>query len=400
MSDEQGKGTGSPAGGVVSAGGDTNASVSVDDLKSGSSPESEYSAGETSVTYSPNVDDPYNYHDDPYRDGGEPGGTANAIAPSPPAVATAPAITPPPPPPPSSGADEDEEEDGMLRMSFLEHLEELRRRILGSIVGLVVAYAVCLAFHRKLWEIVSAPAVDALKRIGADPNLAQLSPTDAFITIWIKVPLLTSVFVASPWILYQVWAFIAPGLYKRERRWAGPFVICTAGLFIVGGLFAYFVAFRFGLEFLLSVGTDINVKQVVSLERYFDLFVNVSLGLGLVFELPILVFFLTLLRITSPGFLLRNARYAILAIVVAAAIITPTPDVFNLMIFSAPMIVLFFVGVFASYLLVLHRENRRFPWKAVGISLAVVLAILGGVLYFAVTKYGYKLVLSWPFLTR
>ena len=186
--------------------------------------------------------------------------------------------------------------------------------------------------------------------------LAQIKPMDAFTTIWVKVPMLAALFVASPWVLYQVWAFIAPGLYKRERRWAAPFVICTAGLFILGGLFAYFVAFRFGLEFLLSIGKDINVKPVVSLTEYFDLFVNVTLGVGLVFELPVLLFFLTLIRVVSPRFLLRNTRYAILLIVIIAAVITPTPDVFNLMLFSVPMCVLYFVGVFASYLLVLHRE--------------------------------------------
>ena len=102
---------------------------------------------------------------------------------------------------------------------------------------------------------------------------------------------------------------------------------------------------------------------MVTISEYFDLFVNVTLGVGLVFELPVLIFFLTLLRILSPLFLLRHSRYAILGIFVLAAIITPTPDVFNLMLFAAPMCFLFYVGIFASYLLVLKRENRRFPWR-------------------------------------
>jgi len=305
-------------------------------------------------------------------------------------------------PPPASKQEEEGEgdEEGMLRMSFMEHLEELRRRILWSLAGVGIAFVICIAFANQLWLIISSPAVEALRKIGADPNLAQITPMDAFMTVWVKAPMLTSLFLASPWVLYQVWAFIAPGLYKRERRWAGPFVIFTAGLFILGGLFAYFVAFRFGLEFLLSIGRDINVKPVVSLTEYFDLFVNVTLGIGLVFELPVLLFFLTLLRIVNPRFLLRNTRYAILIIVIVAAVVTPTPDVFNLMLFSVPMVLLYFVGIFASYLLVLRREHRRFPWGKLLIVLAVVLLLVAGVFYLSVTRFGFRFVPNWPFLMR
>jgi sec-independent protein translocase protein TatC len=223
---------------------------------------------------------------------------------------------------------------------------------------------------------------------------------EAFNVIWFKMPLMCAVFVASPWILYQVWGFIAPGLYKRERRWAAPFIIISAGLFILGGCFAYFVVFRYGLTFLLGIGTAASVTPFISVSEYFDLFVNVILGVGIVFELPVLIFFLTMLRILSPAFLIRHSRYAILAIVVLAAIITPTPDVFNLMLFAAPMVLLFYVGVFASYLLVLHRENRRFPWKVFFLSVLAVLLILAGIVYLAITRYGYRLVPNWPFLLR
>lgn len=355
-------------------------------------------APEPGTTYQPSTDDPYSYHDDPYAYEGQVD-TPATVAEVPKELPAAP--PPSPPPPPKSGDDdEDADEDGMLRMSFLEHLEELRKRLIWSLGGLGVAFALSIAFANQLWLIVSEPAVAALKKIGADPQLAQISPMDGFMTIWVKLPLLTSIFLASPWILYQVWAFIAPGLYKRERRWAVPFVVCTAGLFITGGLFAYFIAFRFGLTFLLGVGQNINVKPVVSLVEYFDLFVNVMLGIGLVFELPVLVFFLTLIRVTTPAFLMRNARYAILGIVVLAAIVTPTPDVFNLVLFAAPMILLFFVGVFASYLLVLRRENQRFPWVPVLIAAGVVIILIAGALFLAITKYGYHLVPNWPFLTR
>ena len=307
----------------------------------------------------------------------------------------------PPAPPPRPKTLEEEEEEQMLRMSFLEHLEELRARIIKSLVGIGVAFLLSLIFANQLWLIISEPAADALRQLGiADPRLAQIKPMEVFSIVWIKLPMLTAIFLASPWVLYQAWAFIAPGLYRRERRWAAPFILCSAGLFILGGLFAYFVAFRFGLVFLLGIGRDIRIQPIVSVTEYFDLFVNVILGVGLVFELPVLIFFLTLLRVVSPRFLIRNSRYAILIIVLIAALITPTPDVFNLMMFSVPMVLLYFVGVFASYLLVLHREQRRFPWRKILYTLAAILAAGLGLLGLAVTRYGYRFVDHWPFLTR
>jgi sec-independent protein translocase protein TatC len=197
-----------------------------------------------------------------------------------------------------------------------------------------------------------------------------------------------------------VWAFISPGLYRRERRWAAPFIISSAGLFIMGGMFAYFIAFRYGLTFLLGIGQGYNVRPMVSISTYVDLFINVILGVGLVFELPVLIFFLTLLRIVSPQFLLNHSRYAILIIFIAAAIITPTPDVFNLMLFATPMCMLFFVGIFASYLLVLRREGRRFPWRKVLPIAAGVLLLLAIGIYIAITRYGFRVVPHWPFLMR
>jgi sec-independent protein translocase protein TatC len=306
----------------------------------------------------------------------------------------------PPAPPPPGDEEGDEDDEGMLRMSFMDHLAELRLRILRALAGIAVASILSLSFSNQLWKVVSQPAVQALTALHYKPTLVQITPMEAFNVIWFKLPILCAIFLSSPWILYQVWAFIAPGLYHRERRWAAPFILTAAGLFIVGGIFAYYVVFRFGLTFLLSIGQGNYVEPMVSISDYFNLFVNVVLGVGLVFELPVLIFFLTLLHILNPLFLLRHSRYAILAIFVAAAIITPTPDVFNLMLFATPMCLLFYVGIFASYLLVLHRENRRFPWGKVLLVLLGVLLLLAGLVYTAITKYGYKVVPTWPFLTR
>lgn len=311
--------------------------------------------------------------------------------------------TPPPRvPPPADDSDDDDE--GMLRMSFLEHLEELRSRIIKCLWGIGVAFIVSLVFADRLWDVIRQPAVEALTYLKVvPPRLAITAPMEGFSIIWIKLPVLCSIFLASPWVVYQVWAFISPGLYKRERRLAVPFIFSTAGLFIAGGLFAYFLAFRYGLTFLLGIATMNDVQPIVTITEYFDLFVNVTLGVGLVFELPVLIFMLTLLRIASPRFLIRHSRYAILAIVIIAAIVTPTPDVFNLMLFAVPMTLLYFVGVFASYLLVLKREGRRFPWRVTMlVTLGVILVLLGvaALLIGHYHMYGLRLVNHWPFVTK
>ncbi|MEO8660843.1 MAG: twin-arginine translocase subunit TatC [Bryobacteraceae bacterium] len=376
-------------------------------------------AGEThpvSPDAPPRTDDVYPYNEDPYnyadREYGQPVpatpptttlGSAH-VPPQAGALQTIPSAPPAPPPPPSKPVaepePEEDEDDGMLRMSFLEHLEELRSRLIRALAGFGVAFLLCLTFTEKLWVIVQTPAAEALTSLGLPPNLVILTPMEGFNVIWLKLPVLISIFIASPWILYQVWAFIAPGLYSKERRWAIPFIVSSAGLFISGGLFAYFVAFRFGLTFLLGIGRGIGVVPLVSISEYFDLFVNVILGIALVFELPVLIFFLTLLRIASPRFLLSHSRYAILGIVILAAIITPTPDVFNLTIFAAPMIGLYFVGLLASYLLVLHRENKRLPWGIILSVLFGIMLLVAACLFIAITRYGFHFLNQWPFLVR
>jgi sec-independent protein translocase protein TatC len=228
----------------------------------------------------------------------------------------------------------------------------------------------------------------------------MIEPMEGFNIIWFKLPLVCAIFLSCPWLLYQVWAFVSPGLYRKERRWAAPFILVSAGLFITGGIFAYYIIFPFGLTFLLGIGRYDYVVPMVTITEYFNIFVNVILGVGLVFELPVLIFFLTLLHIVTPGFLMNHSRYAILIIFIVAAIVTPTPDVVNLMLFAVPMCMLFYVGIFASYLLVLHRENRKFPWGLTVTIVLGVLILLAGALYVAITRYGFKLVPHWPFLIR
>jgi sec-independent protein translocase protein TatC len=292
-----------------------------------------------------------------------------------------------------------DQEDTLPRMSFLEHLQELRTRLIRALLGFGVIFLACLAFSDRLWLIVQAPAVEAFHKLGAG-GLVGINAMEQFEIIWMWTPLVASLFLGSPWLLYQIWAFISPGLYERERKWAIPFVLTTAGLFILGGLFAYFLAFRYGLTFLLGIGKFAGVTPTLSIDSYFDLFVNVMLGVSMIFEIPVVIFFLVLLRLATPKFLMEHSRYAILGIIIIASFITPTTDVVNMSLFAVPMCLLFFVGVFAGYLLVLHREQQSFPWLKATLWLLAGLLILAAAGWMAATKYHYHFLTRWPFLAH
>ena len=270
-------------------------------------------------------------------------------------------------------------EEDMERMSLLDHLDELRSRILRALAGIGVAFLICVIFTDELWSIVSQPSAAAMASLGLHEKLVFTTPMEAFSTIWVKLPLLASIFISAPWVLYQVWAFIAPGLYRNERKWAAPFVIGAAGLFVGGGLFSYFVAFRYSLTFLVGIGQSLDLQPMLTISEYFDLFINVTLGIGLVFELPALLFVLTLLHIVSPGFLWRNSRYAVVGLALVAAVISPTQDVISLALLLIPMCALYFAGVLASYGVVFYREGRSDPRKKPALWVAI-LSIMASVI--------------------
>lgn len=341
-------------------------------------------ADEPSYYDDPFSDDAYNYDND------SPEAEEQAVVKAEPESSN---TTPPPLGPTTDLDDDEEDEEGMARMSFLEHLEELRTRIVRAFIGLLVAYVACLAFAKELFELFAAPFARAAEKLPYDPplTLVQLTPTEQFMLEYFKLPLLAGIFLGAPWLMYQAWSFIAPGLYKKERRWAGPFIFTTAGLFIGGGLFCYFIALRFALAFLIGLGYDVNVRPMISLSSYYDMFFNLHVGLGAVFQMPIVIFFFTLLRITTPGFLIRNGRYAILIIFVIAAVITPTPDVTTMLTFAMPMVLLYYVGIAASYLIIMKREGKSFPWKGfILLMLGIAAVIAAGI---AMMHYQF----SWEF---
>lgn len=229
-------------------------------------------------------------------------------------------------------------------MSLMEHLEELRFRLVRAVLALFVAFFPCWYFVDEIFAFLQRPI---LKLLPPGKKLAYLGITDPFI-LYFKVAALAAVFVASPFILYQFWRFVAPGLYKRERRYLLPFLFFGSLFFLAGGAFAYYVAFPLAAEFLLKIGGAF--EPVITIERYFGFQMTIILGLGLMFELPIVIFVLATIGLVTPRFLMRNFRWAVVIIFVVAAIITPTSDVLNLCVFAVPAILLYLLGVGAAAL--------------------------------------------------
>jgi sec-independent protein translocase protein TatC len=246
-------------------------------------------------------------------------------------------------------------EDLLRQMSFLEHLEELRKRLIYSALSVVVGFFVCYGFKEKLYALMQAPIVAALRNHHLSESLVYLNPTEPF-NLYIKIAFYAGIFFACPVILYQVWLFISPGLYRHEKRYVVPFMISTVGLFLAGGFFGYKLAFPGALDFLIDQGKQF--QPMITIGEYTDLFLTIILGLGAIFELPILVFFLALMGIVSPGWMWNNFRYSILIIFVIAAIVTPTTDVWNMCIFAAPMIVLYVLSIGVAWLVHPNRRNR------------------------------------------
>ncbi len=187
-----------------------------------------------------------------------------------------------------------------------------------------------------------------------DTQLIIHNPIDGF-NMYLKISFIAGAILAAPYILYQVWSFIAPGLYQHEKKYVTPFMVATVGLFLAGAYFGYRWVFPGSLEFLFVYSKQF--KPLIEITEYTDLFATVILGLGITFELPILVLFLSLFGIVSASFLWKNFRYAILVIFIIAAIICPTPDVLTMCVFATPMLVLYAISIGVAFLV--HPARRR-----------------------------------------
>ena len=331
-------------------------------------------------------------------------------------------------------------------MSFLDHLDELRKRLIRSALFIAVAFIVCWIFSDKIYNFLQVPVraamLEAKREIsplipGTSVGLADLPdgtdviftlPTDAKIgevliaagtaipckvkrdadgavqlvtsTYWvisdrtviekdtviplklyewattqigrdnqlvvptvqgafnlyIKVSFYAAIFFAVPFLLVQVWGFVAPGLYPHEKSYAAPVIIMASAFFLMGCAFAYYIAFPRAANFLLSVAAEGNLRPLVTADEYFDLIIIIMLGLGVVFEIPTITFFTSRLGLVSPRMLLKVWRYAVIVIFIVAAVLSPTTDVPNLLVFAAPMMILYFLSVGIAW--VFHRRRQ------------------------------------------
>jgi sec-independent protein translocase protein TatC len=260
------------------------------------------------------------------------------------------------PPPKNPKPDPEQEELEGKQMSFLEHLEELRQRLLRSILALVVGVGVCFYFADNLYDYLSRPLTSTLRALHMSEKLVYTNPIDPF-NLYIKLAVVAGIFIASPYILWQLWMFVSPGLYRHEKRYVWPFVLLTSGLFISGGLFAYKLAFPPALKFLLKFGS--RFQPMVTINEYFSIATTVILGVGLVFQLPVVILLLSLFGIVTPRFLLKHFRYAILGTAIIAAAIAPTPDLATLFMLWIPLVGLYVLSIGLSWAVYLRKSWKR-----------------------------------------
>lgn len=242
------------------------------------------------------------------------------------------------------------------QMSFLAHLEELRQRLLRSIIGILVATAICFYFRDTIYAYLAMPLTNTLRELHLTAKLAYLNPVDPF-NLYIKMSLIAGLFLASPFVLWQIWLFISPGLYRHEKRYVWPFVLLTSSLFIAGGLFAYKLALPKALYFLVEFGRQF--QPVVTINEYWDLAFSIMLAVGLVFELPVVVLILSVFGMITPKFLLKNIRYAILLTAIVAAAIVPSNDFASVFVVWIPLVGLYLLSIGLSWLVQFRRRRRK-----------------------------------------
>lgn len=260
-----------------------------------------------------------------------------------------------------------------VKMTIWEHLGELRKRMMNAALGLLGGASLCWAFRERLLGWVTLPYASAwrerfpeLVKLGQSPELQTLAPADAFVN-YMQLSLVGGVIIAAPLIFYQLWAFISPGLYAREKRYIVPFVLFSTSLFLSGIAFAYYVALPFSFPFFFSllgqVGgpSGIILTSKPTMEYYLDFAEHMLLAFGFVFELPLFIGFLSLAGIVTPQQLVKFTRYAIISSFVVGAFVTPGPEISSQIAVSSALIALYFLSVGIAFLIA-----RKKPADAAG----------------------------------
>jgi len=225
------------------------------------------------------------------------------------------------------------------KMTFLEHLDELRVRLVHSLVSLIVGFALCWSFADRIFHFITEP----MRRAYPGVQFIYTEPTEAFF-LYMKMAFFVGIFVVAPYILYQAWAFIAPGLYPHERAYAVPFILFGSLFFLAGGAFGHYVLFPMTFRFLGQYGgRDMTFMPKVS--EYYSFYSWFLLGLGAVFQLPVVIFVLARIGLVSAGFLLRHLKYAFLASFMISAVITPSGDMVTQSALAVPLLGLYLLGI-------------------------------------------------------
>jgi sec-independent protein translocase protein TatC len=240
--------------------------------------------------------------------------------------------------------------DSAEKQPFLSHLEELRKRLVVCAIGVGIGFAIAYIFSERLFQLLVAP----LKAVMPEGDQLIFTNLPEMFFAYIKVAFIAGILAAAPLIFYELWMFIAPGLYQKEKKMAIPFVISSTILFVGGALFGYFVVFPFGFKFFIGFAND-YVKALPSVKQYFSFSMKLLFAFGAVFELPVIIFFLSKMGIVTPQFLSQKRKYAILLTFALAAILTP-PDVITQCMMAGPLIVLYEIGILVSR--VAHKKKE------------------------------------------
>jgi sec-independent protein translocase protein TatC len=241
------------------------------------------------------------------------------------------------------------------KQTFIEHLEELRKRLIISLIAVGIGFGICYIFAKQIFHLLMIPLIKALPD-GASMIFTSLP--EAFFT-YLKVALLAGIFAASPVILYQIWLFVAPALYSQEKRYAIPFVIFSTIFFVGGASFGYFIVFPFGFKFFMGFATDF-IQPAPKLKEYLSFCSMLLLTFGLIFELPLFIFFLSKLGVVDAPMLVRNWKYVTLGTFAFAAILTP-PDVITQLMMAGPLLILYALSILVAKIFGKKKESEEPP---------------------------------------
>ena len=261
-------------------------------------------------------------------------------------------IGPARPDPPERIGDDDLEGDDGGRMSFLDHLDELRRRLVAAALSLAAGTVVAFFFIDRIFTFIMRPLYEKLP---AGSKLIYTEPTEAFF-LKLKIALLAGVVIGAPLIMLQLWLFIAPGLYAREKRFALPFIVMASIFFVGGAAFNHYILFPIAWVFLAGFSTD-YMMFMPRIAPVFSLYAMLMLAMGVIFEMPAVILVLARMGLATAGFLWRNVKYAILIIFIASAVITPTGDPMTQALMAGPMVALYFVSIGLAW--IFGKKRRR-----------------------------------------